>query len=307
MSDAAAPPSVSVVVPVRNAAGLLEPCLRALLAQDYPRDRFEIVVVDNASSDGSADVARSLGLSPVLEPRRGPGLARNRGIAAATGDVVAFTDADCEPPAGWLAALVEALRDADAVMGPIGPRSAGNRFARARAALHARYLRWCRSLAAKGRLDHLDTASTAVRRAVLDQVGGFDPEFFASEDRDLGARIAEAGRRVRFVEAPPVLHRYDPRISASMRKARTLGRMWQRLPAVRAPQFVDRHYPDIAKLLAAAGRVRSASERRRLRARYGLHLAAAALRPGFEACVRHFNEAERLSSLIGIVTARDAR
>src|SRR5947207_13768315 len=107
-------PQISVIIPVRNGATLLEGCLRSVLTQDHPRDRFDVLVVDNGSTDGSADVARRFGLSPLLEPQPGAANARNRGLAAAKGEIIAFTDVDCEVAPTWLTALVRALADTEA-------------------------------------------------------------------------------------------------------------------------------------------------------------------------------------------------
>src|SRR5690349_17695325 len=102
-------PRVSVVVPVRNGAHVLEACLRALLSQDYPRERYDVLVVDNGSADGSPEIASRMGVRTLFEPMAGAGPARNRGVQAAETELVAFTDSDCEPHSGWLRALIPRL------------------------------------------------------------------------------------------------------------------------------------------------------------------------------------------------------
>ncbi len=87
--------SFSVIIPCHNASGTLEKCLRALLASDYPRDRFEIIVSDDGSADSSLEIARSLGVRTLVHPRAtGPGGARNRGAQAASGEHLLFFDSD---------------------------------------------------------------------------------------------------------------------------------------------------------------------------------------------------------------------
>jgi len=108
-------PFVSVVVPhYHDLAGLAD-CLRSLDRQTYPRDRFEIVVSDNASPEGQAAIEEVLGgrARLVIAVEKGAGPARNVGVAAARGEVLAFTDADCQPEPGWLAAGVAALSTCD--------------------------------------------------------------------------------------------------------------------------------------------------------------------------------------------------
>ncbi len=113
--SASMPPFVSVVTPVHNGAERLEAVLAALFRQTYPRERYEVVVIDNRSSEDVEAVARRY---PVrfLSQHRVPGAyaTRNVGIAAARGEVLAFTDADCRPDPEWLSAGIDALTGANA-------------------------------------------------------------------------------------------------------------------------------------------------------------------------------------------------
>jgi glycosyltransferase involved in cell wall biosynthesis len=107
-----APPSVSIVVPTVDRPEALRGCLESLLDQTYPD--FEIVVVDNAPGEsGAADVVAAFGgasrIRLVAEPRRGASRARNRGLRAASGEIVAFLDGDVRADRSWLAASVTAL------------------------------------------------------------------------------------------------------------------------------------------------------------------------------------------------------
>jgi glycosyltransferase involved in cell wall biosynthesis len=119
--------AVSVIVPFFNAARSLEPCLAGLLQQDEPEGGYEVLAVDNNSTDGSAALARGYPAVRLLsEPRQGAYAARNRGLLAAKGRLIAFTDPDCVPRRDWLRRLTEAMADPRAmvVMGrdrPAGP------------------------------------------------------------------------------------------------------------------------------------------------------------------------------------------
>lgn len=116
----AARPRFSVVVPAHNEADGLATTLEALRAQDVDA-AYEVVVVDNASSDATADVARAYGARVVPEPRRGVCRARQTGVEAARGEVVASTDADTVPPADWLRRLDATLRDDPTLVAVAGP------------------------------------------------------------------------------------------------------------------------------------------------------------------------------------------
>lgn len=101
------PPTLSVVIPVRNDATLLAGCLGALAAQTVAPD--EIVVVDNGSTDDSAAVARAAGARVVTCARKGIPAASSTGYDAAHGDIIARLDADCTPDATWVAEIVQAF------------------------------------------------------------------------------------------------------------------------------------------------------------------------------------------------------
>jgi glycosyltransferase involved in cell wall biosynthesis len=104
--------TVSVIVPVHNTAAHLERCIAALLAQDYPREEFEVLMADNNSTDGSAGIlARAQGIRALSEPKQGSYAARNRGVREARGSTLAFTDSDCVPDTGWLRAIEAGLAD----------------------------------------------------------------------------------------------------------------------------------------------------------------------------------------------------
>ena len=298
-------PRVSVVVPVRNGAHVLEACLRALLSQDYPRERYDVLVVDNGSADGSPEIASRMGVRTLFEPMAGAGPARNRGVQDAETELVAFTDSDCEPHSGWLRALIPRLADSDAVMGWIEPTPGGNRFSRARAAVHRYYLRDCVRLDRESRLDRWDTANAAIHRRVFDDLGGFDPRVdFPIEDREFAARLVEHGGRLTFVEGAVVRHRYETRLLSAMRKAERAGRVWSRLPLLVPTDSIARRFPDIDRLLRTSEQWSAPAKRVQAHLRFWYHVIAAALYPRDDGCFRHYSEAERLAVLRGMLRGR---
>lgn len=208
-------PEVTVIVPARNAAALL-PRLLAALDRSTFAGPWETVVVDNASTDATAELAEEWGARVVrLDPQSGPATARNAGVAVARAPLIAFTDADCEPCPEWLAALASALARADIAMGPIRPVPDAPRGPFARTL-------W------RGREAPLfETANLAVRREVVDRVGGFQPfvpvdgvrtglrptvdEAPFGEDVVFGWRARRTGARTVFVEDALVHHAVFPR------------------------------------------------------------------------------------------------
>jgi glycosyltransferase involved in cell wall biosynthesis len=102
--------NISVVVPFYNAERHIEHCIKALLAQNYATESYEIIMVDNNSTDGSAALVRKYPRIKLLsEQKQSAYAARNRGIAAAKGTLIAFTDADCMPASNWLQELTMPL------------------------------------------------------------------------------------------------------------------------------------------------------------------------------------------------------
>lgn len=100
---------ISVVVPFFNTRKYIRDCIAALLDQDYPQEDYEIIMVDNNSSDGTAETVKEFSRIRLLsEKGQGSYRARNRGIRAARGELIAFTDSDCRPGRGWLSAFADA-------------------------------------------------------------------------------------------------------------------------------------------------------------------------------------------------------
>jgi cellulose synthase/poly-beta-1,6-N-acetylglucosamine synthase-like glycosyltransferase len=199
-------PFVSVVVPVRDGEATIADCLDAILATDYPQDRREIVVVDNASSDGTASLIHSRSVRYLREPKRGVSNARNRGISESRGEILAFIDADCLPDPQWLTELVRPFGDPEvgAVAGDLQhapPSTAAERQA-------ARLLGNWQRFAFTSNPAYPITANAAYRRDVLELIGGFDPHMTRAQDVELGLRFRErTDLRLAYADHATVRHR----------------------------------------------------------------------------------------------------
>ncbi len=106
-------PLVSIIIPTRNRPEGLQQCLAAIAGLDYPRDKFEVIVVDDGSSTQLYSVvelfSEKINLFLLKQDHAGPAAARNRGVQQAKGKFLVFTDDDCRPTPGWLAALTDFL------------------------------------------------------------------------------------------------------------------------------------------------------------------------------------------------------
>jgi glycosyltransferase involved in cell wall biosynthesis len=163
----------SVIVPFYNSAAYIEACATALLSQRYPADRYEIIFVDNGSTDRSQDIVQRYPRIRVLsESKRGSYAARNRGAAASSGKIIAFTDADCTPAKDWLQTMATAMEDPgiQIVLGRISmPGSGALALLSAYEDERAKYI----FSTTTPELYYGYTNNMAVRRAAFDTVGPF--------------------------------------------------------------------------------------------------------------------------------------
>lgn len=221
VSPSGPPLTASIVVPVWNGAETLDACLAALAAQDL-QDGHEVIVVDDGSTDGSADVAARHHVTLIRQAHAGAASARNRGARRARGLVLLFTDADCEPSPGWAGQMLAPFAD-PGVVGVRGfyrtrQRSVVARFAQAE--YEEKYDRLRR---ADG-IDFVDTYAAAYRRDLFLSSGGFDPAFLLDEDQELSYRLAGTGHRLVSAPAAVVYHRHPARIWAYAQRKLQLAR-----------------------------------------------------------------------------------
>jgi GT2 family glycosyltransferase len=204
---------VSVVIPTLDRPGPLTACLRAL-ACSFPPDAETVVVSDGGTVDLGrwlAPFVDPLRLRYVAAPRGGPAAARNRGLAAARGDVVAFVDDDCRPHPGWLHALTSSVS-----LSP--PRAAGgmtlnglvsNPYAEVAQLILDLVARHERE--AHGRESFFPSNNLAFPAEVLRRMGGFDESFRTAEDRELCRRWRRAG--FALARAPEAVVEHDARLN----------------------------------------------------------------------------------------------
>ncbi len=209
---AAPDPRISIIVPVHNGRSTIRRCIESLLALRHPS--YEIIVVDDGSTDDSADICRSYGVKVIRVEQGGPSGARNIGIAEAAGELIAFTDDDCIVHPQWLSELEHAFSAPD-IGGAGGDQMSPNdetRFGRdiqdyfKSVGFMTGYVKNYRRLI---ETDHNPSCNAMYRKDVLTEVGGFDEMLFPSEDVDLDYKIIRNGYRILFNPAAVVAH-YRP-------------------------------------------------------------------------------------------------
>lgn len=203
-------PLATVILTVRNDADVLRDCLSALTRMRHPEGGCEILAVDNGSTDRSAEILGEFPVTYLLEPRKGVSWARNCGIDAARGEIIAFTDPDCAVSTDWLRRLVRGFSDprVGCVAGgivPFPPRTFPElHAARRRSHTQQRPLR-------HPVRPYVMTPNVAFRRSVFEQIGRFDTDFPGGgfEDADLCWRLTEqTDFRIEYVPEAVVFHRY---------------------------------------------------------------------------------------------------
>jgi glycosyltransferase involved in cell wall biosynthesis len=214
-------PIVSVVVPVYNGAATIATCIEALLAQTYPSQLTEIIVVDNNSTDGTPDLVSRYPVTLLHERAiQTSYAARNRGIEHARGELVALTDADCTPRPDWLSRLIEPFSNGEvgAVLGVVAdspPQSLVEEFTgRVQPFSHPDR---------KG-LKSLITGNVAIRRSAFAIIGLFEERLPTAGDIDFGWRL-QLEARLKVVDAPEarVLHRHRACLSGVFAQFRRYG------------------------------------------------------------------------------------
>lgn len=248
-------PTLSVIIPTHNRRALLYRVLTALDKQTCPAHTFEVIVVCDGCTDGTAAALQSYrpsyDLRVIEQAAQGPGAARNRGVAAARGALLLFIDDDVEPAATCIAAHVAAhATGAHVVLGPYPPALP------AHATFVQQELRawWSDCFTAAARPGHRFTyrdllgGNLSLTADLFAQVGGFDPALQRHQDQELGIRLLAAGAALRFAPDARAVHHDHSDLARTCRIRSQEGyadvQIGQRHPALRP--ILPLAYVDIA-------------------------------------------------------------
>jgi GT2 family glycosyltransferase len=215
-------PSISVVVCSYNGSRTIGECLEGVLNLDYPD--FEVIVVDDGSTDNTAAIAQKFGVRLIRTPNRGLSSARNTGMAAARGEIVAYTDDDAYPDPHWLTYLAAAFARTDhvAVGGPNIPPPDDPPLAHcvANAPGGPTHV-----LLSDTEAEHIPGCNMAFRKWALEAIDGFDPRFrTAGDDVDVCWRLRERGWTLGFSAAALVWHHRRGSVRTYWRQQRGYGK-----------------------------------------------------------------------------------
>jgi glycosyltransferase involved in cell wall biosynthesis len=225
-------PTISVVIPTYNRKELLENCVNSLFNQTYPKDGYDILVIDDGSDDGTEDLLDGIIKNAPCELRylkqehKGPASARNLGIKNSKGEIVAFIDDDCIADENWLENISMCFNeDVAGVEGRIITTSDKTPFSHYVENLYGGFYL---------------TANVAYKKETLLEVGLFDETYPypAAEDFDLAFKILERGHKISFCENVIVTH---PPVKESLKEYYKTRRYW-----FSAIKLYEKH-PDIVK------------------------------------------------------------
>lgn len=221
-------PAISIIVPVKDRRVELKRCLESLQRLDYPSDRLQIIVVDDGSSDNSAEVARQAGAVCISSGGvgRGPAAARNKGADMACGDVLAFLDSDCTASPGWLRELASPFLEPEtaAVGGLVRGYSTGTRLDRYEDAMSSLSLGKKEKWAGAGNDSfYLPSCNLLVRKEQFLALNGFDEKMRVGEDVDLCYRLRDSGFRIGYVPFGEIFHAHRNRIASFMSRRFAYG------------------------------------------------------------------------------------
>ena len=239
----------SVIIPAYNAEETLGACLEALDRQSTPKEDYEIIVVDDGSTDGTSKIAKGFNVIYMFQANQGPATARNRGVDTTRGDIILFTDSDCEPDHNWLQEMTNPFSDPDVVgvKGAYKTKQTGLSARFAQAEFEDRY----DLLLRHSFIDMIDTYSAAFRRNVFMDMGGFDEHFPVAnnEDTDLSYRLAAAGHKLVFNPKAFVYHTH-PDTLARYLKVKFWRGYWRMVVYRRHPDKAvkDSYTPGVIKI-----------------------------------------------------------
>lgn len=184
-------PFISIVVPSYNEEKYLSNCLKTIAHQKSPKDRYEVIVVDNNSTDGTFQIAKEFGAKVVLEKRQGYVFALKRGMDEAKGDIIAVTDADTKVSSNWLSVIEKVFKDPNivAITGRVKLDIKSKFIKVSTSALYTIFLHISEFIDKP----NLTGFNFAVRKDAFLKVGGVNTLFEMSPDVDLGIRLNKIG------------------------------------------------------------------------------------------------------------------
>jgi mycofactocin system glycosyltransferase len=205
-------PFVSVIIPVRNRPGEISECLQSLSRLDYPMEKMEVIVIDDASDDNTPDVVSTFPVRLIpLKEHRQASFCRNLAAQRAQGEILAFLDSDCVADPLWLRELIPAFRDPSngAVGGTVDAyyhKKGLDCYEKVKSSLNMGS--WFKRSHEENPFFYLPSCNLLIRRALFLQLNGFREDMYVGEDVDFCWRLQDQGHRIEYRPVGTVYHRH---------------------------------------------------------------------------------------------------
>ncbi|MCG6880633.1 MAG: mycofactocin biosynthesis glycosyltransferase MftF [Deltaproteobacteria bacterium] len=215
-------PFVSIIVPVYNRTNEIGACLASLLKLNYPASRREIIVVDDASRDQTVSVIENYDVRVIVQPKNmGQSAARNIGVQAAKGEIIAFMDSDCTADPDWLRELLPYFHDPRLVLvGGSVDAPKGNSQLDRYEAVQSPLNMGAKSVTGKGKdsVFYVPTCNMVLRKETYIRAGGLDERLRVGEDVDFCWKLMALGYRLMYTPEGRVTHRHRNRLFENFRR-----------------------------------------------------------------------------------------
>jgi len=241
---------LSVIIPAFNAMNTISNCLSSLINQSVDRTAYEIIVVDDGSTDNTAEIVMGFkGVSLIRQKNQGPAAARNHGVQHAKGSIILFTDSDCVAEHDWIEQMVQPFEWNKDIVGVKGAYKTHQQQLAARF-VQLEYEDKYDLMKKTTYIDFIDTYSAAFKREIFLNFGGYDTHFpvACAEDVELSFRMSSKGYKMVYNPKAVVFHTHPSTFRAYFLKKYKFA-YWRMLAVKKNPgKFIrDSHTPQIMK------------------------------------------------------------
>jgi len=227
---------ISVIIPTYNRKDMLEGCLKSIFSQDYNTKDYEVIVVDDASSDGTSSIVKIMAKKHknlrLIRNRQnmGPAYSRNRGIKKSRGNIIAFTDDDCSVDNDWLRSIKITHKNFPQEYG-IGGKIIGSEIKSPISRFRTFQIDYSlkKNKLGERHVRYIPTCNVSYKKSVFKKIGFFDETYRYSEDIDFNMRLEKIGRPICFNEDITVFHRYQRTLKKFLNVSFSYGRFIPRI------------------------------------------------------------------------------